>query len=124
MIIEPECAALAAQKATSGQLKKLKELLDDLKIQCEQKESWVKAGLNSHHLIVDMTGNPYLMKTVNFIEDDLFKSRKYLFKKIILYVEMWQEHQNIYQAILEKDPERARNFMRIHIQHAAELYLA
>lgn len=124
LIIEPEAAALAAQKASPEQQKKLKVLLDNLKISFEQKENWVKPGLESHNLIAEMTGNAYLIKVLSFISEELHMSRTYLYKKYLLYDEMWQEHQNIYQAICDRDPERARNFMRIHIEHSREIYLA
>jgi len=124
LIIEPEAAALAAQKANSEQLKKLKALLDSLKVRFEQKESWVEPGLKSHTLIAEMTCNAYLIKVMSFISEELHKSRSYLFNKHLLYDEMWQEHQNIYQTICDKDPERARHFMRIHIEHSRDIYLA
>lgn len=123
LIIEPEAAALAAQKAKPGQIIKLGRLLEELSIELEKKGYQVDPGLKSHNLIAEMTGNPYLIKVMNSIYEELYKSRMSLLNKNADYSKMVLEHQNIYQAIKDKDPERARNFMRIHIEHSREAYL-
>jgi len=123
LILEPEAAALAAQKAKPDQIIKLGKLLEDIKREIELKGPYVDPGLKSHNLISEMTGNPYIIKITNSIHEELYKSRMLLLNKNIVDPERGLDHQNIFEAIKERDPARARNFMKLHIEHFRELYL-
>jgi GntR family transcriptional repressor for pyruvate dehydrogenase complex len=123
LIIEPEAAALAAQRAKPDQIKTLGKLLQDLNRELELGGPYVDPGLKSHNLIAEMTGNPYIIKITRSIYEELHKSRLYLLNKNIVEPERSHDHQNLYEAIRDRNPEKARNFMRIHIEHYRELYL-
>jgi GntR family transcriptional regulator, transcriptional repressor for pyruvate dehydrogenase complex len=123
LIIEPEAAAIAAVKANSKQLKELQDVLENFNDRFKRKKNWVEQAFNAHNLIVEMTGNRYLIKVMNFISEELKKSRSYLFNKNNLYAQASEEHHNIFLSISNNDAEKAKYYMRVHLEHAREIYL-
>lgn len=121
LMVEPEAASIAAQRASPEQLDELERLLEDLKEKMNQKNSWEEVGLGFHHLIAKMTGNSILTKVMNSISEELYKSRKYLSSEYLN--QMWHEHLEIYQSIKQKDSERAKILMKLHIENSRDHYL-
>jgi GntR family transcriptional repressor for pyruvate dehydrogenase complex len=123
LIIEPEAAAMAAERASPKQITELDKIFVILKKQMDEKRIWEKTGLKFHNLVVKMTGNILLMKVMKSISAELSSSRKYMYKKIVERDQRWHEHREIYQSIYDRDSERAKNLMRRHLEKARELYL-
>jgi DNA-binding GntR family transcriptional regulator len=84
-------------------------------------EEVMKANEEFHELIVQASNNPVMIDTI-----DRMQSIIYLFRKtVVLYKRPFliDEHDEIYQAILEHDGDRAEELMKKHLQADLEFCL-
>lgn len=116
LLIEPECAAYAAQKGTEEQLAKIREAAEALS----------EAGASSHYdrafhaAIAATCGNSALEAVVMHIWDLSEASPVYQrLDRHFVDSKVWDvallEHDRITDAILERDPIRARHAMYSHL---------
>jgi len=116
LLIEPECATQAAQKGTDQQLAKIREA----------QESLSEAGAPSHYdrafhaAIAAACGNAALDAVVSHVWDLAEASPVYeRLDKHFVDSKVWDvallEHDRIADAILERDPIRARHAMYAHL---------
>lgn len=116
LLIEPECAAYAAQKGTNEQLAKIREA----------QEALGEAGAPSHSdrvfhaAIAAACGNSALEAVVSHIWDLAEASPVYeRLDKHFVDSKTWDlallEHEHIANAVLERDPIRARHAMYAHL---------
>jgi DNA-binding FadR family transcriptional regulator len=115
LIIEPEIAKLAAQRATHNDISRLKAALDNLRIVLEQEKRDTATNINFHRILGETCKNPalhflnqaflaLLQEKLSSLHIDLSKNR------IIL-----KQHTNIYKAIKAKDAEKAYMELKEHI---------
>ncbi|MFQ6026229.1 MAG: FadR/GntR family transcriptional regulator [Dehalococcoidia bacterium] len=74
-ILEPQIAALAAQRATPEEIRQLREILEQQQRQVEQGETGVESDTAFHFTLASATHNPALVKVVSAVEDILQRSR-------------------------------------------------
>lgn len=121
LLIEPECAALAAQNASDEQIEAIgtaaKNLKGSLTPRLHDREFHVK--------IAESTGNEAMANTVfhllNLRDDSEMLSRleqHFITKKVWQLAEV--EHKQIYKAIKSRDVELARKTMTQHLVHIQE----
>jgi DNA-binding FadR family transcriptional regulator len=123
-IHEPGIAALAARRATSEDLARLKALVeqietannpDDLMLNIAADADFHKALATATHnplITAIMTGLQGAMRT--WLQVQAEKDRGQLLDAV-------RGHRVIYNAIADRDPERARDTMRQHIAYARRL---
>ena len=111
--IEPHCARLAAEKISEEGLRRLNTALKE----CEELTSQAyspevtRSEIKFHRIIANSTENPIMVLLVDFVENLLQDIKDIIrpdeaFTKLVI-----DSHRRIYQAIEERDPERAYNEM-------------
>jgi len=119
-VLETESAALAALRATEENLKKIEESLYRMKTARSVAEA-VEADLRFHFAIAEATRNSILLRIMNTVADlmhNVFRhKREQLFSAPGKSSEIISEHEAIYTAIREKNPEQARAQMLKHINN-------
>jgi GntR family transcriptional repressor for pyruvate dehydrogenase complex len=115
-MIEPESAYLAAKKATVQQIDELHDILMSLRDRVIKREHWESTGFQFHNMIAKMTGNGILVSVMDSISQELYKSRAYIYDKIILQDTDWEEHKAIYDAVRGRKGEEARQCMKKHLE--------
>ena len=123
LLIEPEMAALAAERATDVQLEEIKKHL-------EKYETAVNNGNTSailpndsmlHYSIAKASSNPIIAKTYEIIKDIYMQNLAQIVADVGAYSGV-QYHRKIVDAIINRDPSNARLFMRLHLAETVELY--
>ena len=74
-LLEPQIAALAARRATTGDVARLSAILEEQQQQILEGETGVDADTEFHFTLATATHNPALVKVVNAVEDVLRRSR-------------------------------------------------
>ena len=119
-IIEVEAAGLAAARRSRADLAAIKSALDAF-CSSEGSESATDADIEFHRAIVRATGNIYVATFINFIWDhvrtSIAKANQHL-DYATRISNTRAEHTAIYDAIKDRDVERARECMRSHISNA------
>ena len=115
LILEESIAALAAERATAEELKRIKAALDEMSAQIEDPSRSFEGDMRFHIAIGEAAHNPILSNA-----DQLMRN---LMKQWILLkhnipgaaARSLEHHVRIYDAILHRDADRAREEMRNHI---------
>lgn len=119
--IELEVAALAAIRRSEEDLAKMQAALDLMREAISRGESSIHADLTFHRAIAGATKNKHFLSIFNYLGEVLIPrarmqthmlngatQQEYLQR-------ISQEHQHIYLAIKNQDPDAARAAMRLHL---------
>lgn len=131
MMIEPQITFLAAQKATIEEIEELGKIssiiMHNLEKYLEDERKTeiidliIEADLSFHNLIYRMCRNPVLPKIFPVITKNIFEiyTTPY-FRKALVEVYKMNTHYDIYLAMKENDPIKAKDLM---IQHLKNPYI-
>lgn len=121
-IIEPQIAYLAAQHRQASDLDRLEQNVVRHEAKAAHNDPGVDEDAAFHHVIAEMTGNPFLVSLIEFINTQIESSRDMLLR----YDESATRlgHRAILDALRDQDADAARQAMTQHIaevMHAHEL---
>ena len=121
--VEGAGAALAAERRTEEHLAQIKNSLDDLKNALQTKELGVDADEQFHLAIAEATENQFFVSTrtsmITHIQFGMNLTRNLSLTRTLERMQSVQdEHEAVYNAIQDKDPVRAQEKMRTHINNA------
>lgn len=118
-ILEPEMAALAAVNASPDELAKLSELVNDIESTFSRQDldNYVAADTGFHEMLAVATHNELIAAIVAGLEEVM---KKWIRAQTELYrLEAGAlSHRGVYEGIVARDPDRAREAMRIHMRTA------
>ena len=119
-ILEPEIAALAAIRWDEAHLVMMREAIAVMDRERSDGEAFIEADLDFHLALAEAAGNPLILSLIDSIGGQLREQRMRIF-----YVEGGPErgqfhYKRILEAVEQRDPERAREAMRTHLQQVRE----
>ena len=114
-VIEPEIAALAAQRAGPEEIRQMEEVLVDQARQIAQGESGVEADTAFHSLLTQATKNKVFLRLNDAVVDSLRETRERSLQIHGRPSRSLAGHQEILKAVRAKDPEKARQAMLYHL---------
>ncbi|MGD2077137.1 MAG: FadR/GntR family transcriptional regulator [Chloroflexota bacterium] len=117
-IIEPEMAALAAERILDDELEPLRlcsELPED-----DTVEEHVERDMNFHLMIAKATHNPVLLMVLSSTSELLREGRRRIFNVPGELAKARQWHQAIYEAIASRDSDAAREAMAAHMEQVRQ----
>jgi GntR family transcriptional regulator, transcriptional repressor for pyruvate dehydrogenase complex len=125
-IIETGAAMAAANRRTKEHLQKMEEILKDMMIVQGDEELGEKADLQFHLAIAEASGNIMLANLLNQVSELMVETMKET-RRLLLYSKqtttskLYLEHVEIYEAVKDKDSERARLGMRSHLENVEKI---
>jgi len=122
-ILESEAAALAAKRRTDEDLAEMKRLIAVLNQASGERRDGTAENVDFHKQVTDASKNPYLSDFMKFLGKkirDLVQADRDSSRQIGLPPEVQREHIAIFEAIARKDPEKAREAVKTHLQNAAK----
>lgn len=124
-LIEPHAAARAAETMSAEDLRVLNELNKQARENLDKKilREMSINEINFHRVIAQTTSNPILVLILDFVEDLLEDFKKVLKPDLAFSKAVLDAHDRIYEAICDKDPEKASAEMYRHV-HEVEEHLA
>ncbi len=119
-ILEPEIAALAATRVEEQHLATMREAVAVMDRARQDPDAFIEADLDFHLSLAQAAANPLILFLIDSIVGVLREQRMRIFS-----VEGGPErgqfhHKRILEAIEHRDPERAREAMRAHLQQVRE----
>lgn len=118
MIIEPDIAAMAAQRASEEDIKAMEEAVLAVEELCSRKAPYEEKDILFHELIARSTSNVVMPNIIPVIQ-----------KAIHLFIGLTdttlinmtiETHRKIIEAIKARNPEEARRAMILHLQYNQE----
>lgn len=114
-LLEPQIAALAARRATGGDIERLATILEEQKRQIMEGETGVDADTEFHFTLATATHNPALVKVVNAVEDVLRRSRDRYLQRPGRPERSLHSHHEILEMVRAGDDAGARRAMDHHL---------
>ena len=114
-LLEPQIAALAARRATEGDIERLATILEEQKRQILEGETGVNADTEFHFTLATATHNPALVKVVNAVEDVLRRSRDQYLQRPGRPERSLHSHHEILEMVRVGDDAGARRAMDHHL---------
>lgn len=116
LIIEPEIAALAAQRVTQENIKRIEGAAKKVEKDILKERDHSKNDIIFHNTIAQSINNPIVQRLAPIINESIIAGTlkaKYIADDS---QEVIGHHNNILKAIKDKKPEQARIYMKEHIQ--------
>jgi GntR family transcriptional repressor for pyruvate dehydrogenase complex len=119
-ILEPEIAALAAQRADDEMLAAMRESIGVMDAARLDPEAFIEGDLDFHLALAEAAGNPLILSLIDSIVGLLREQRLRTY-----YTDGGPErgqyhHKRILQAVEHRDPQGARDAMRAHLRQVRE----
>ncbi len=109
LMIEPEAAALAAERATADDLTEISASFEAMTEASQANVSGIEADLRFHRGILAACHNPLLLQMGNLIGVGLLISHRFSRKSFTIFLPM---HRDVLIAIEKRDRSRAQDAMR------------
>jgi GntR family transcriptional repressor for pyruvate dehydrogenase complex len=119
-ILEPEIAALAASRAEKQHLAALRETVAVMDAAKHDAEAFIEADLDFHLALAEAAANPLILSLIDSIVGLLREQRLRIFLVDGGPERGQYHHKRILKAIENHDSNRAREYMRAHLQQVRE----
>lgn len=124
LILESQCASLAALRANASDLEKMAQALEMMKGAVENEALGIQADLNFHLAIAEATHNQALVELIASLEPNMRNTieatRKYRLANKNNFARTFEEHKGIFVAISRGESEQAEALMKKHIRTIRE----
>jgi len=114
-IIEPEIAALAAERASDEHIAALRDAVATMERSLHQADDYIAADSQFHRTLALATRNPLIIALADSIVDLLAEQRSRIFSVPGGPERGQVYHKTLLEAIERRDVERARTAMRAHL---------
>lgn len=116
LIMELAILPIAIERATDEHFEKMKASLQALKKEIEEGETLTKPELAFHIAVYEAAGNRVLEAFGEIIRE-FFNNRRATEEDVVIRgVRALKDHRELYEAIRNKDLERAQSIIRRHMQ--------
>lgn len=124
--LEVGSASLAAERATSEEIKKLEKILKEMEEDLKRNRLGAKSDFDFHFAIASATHNEayiHIMQTLyDLLQEPLRIAYGDILRKKDKRKKLLLQHQNMFKAIRDHDPERASKEAFIHLCFAFETW--
>jgi GntR family transcriptional repressor for pyruvate dehydrogenase complex len=124
-VLEIDCVKLAAERATEAEIEELHSYIENLLSSSGYEEESIKADKMFHYTIARASGNKVLlffMRSISEAMDFHIKNtRTKLVSKEETMTDFARQHQQIFKALKEHDPELAAAEMKNHLDYVEKL---
>jgi DNA-binding FadR family transcriptional regulator len=121
MLLEPEMAARAALMATDEQLVRMRMSVERMEELEDDPDAYLEIDVDFHSEIASASGNVVLAFVLDSVRELLRVSRR-VTNLINAMPETTVAHRRIYEALLAREPETARQAMRAHLLTVTEVW--
>ena len=119
-ILEPEIAALAATRVQESELATMREAVAVMDRAGQDPEAYIEADLDFHLALAEGAANPLILSLLDSIVGLLREQRLRIFRVSGGPERGQVHHKRILDAIERRDPEKARQTMRAHLEQVRE----
>lgn len=119
-ILEPEIAALAATRVQEQHLALMREAVATMDRKYDDPDAFIEADLDFHLALAEAAENPMILSLLDSIVGLLREQRTRIFQVEGGPNRGQFHHKRILEAIEHRNPEKARDAMRAHLQQVRE----
>jgi GntR family transcriptional regulator, transcriptional repressor for pyruvate dehydrogenase complex len=119
-ILEPEIAALAANRSETQHLASMKEAVAVMESTRQDPDAFIEADLDFHLALAEAAGNPLILSLIDSIVGLLREQRTKIFSVDGGPERGQYHHKRILEAVERRDAQGARDAMRAHLRQVRE----
>lgn len=124
-VLEGYGAAKAAEIITPKQLKELKKIQTKLLPMAKDwdPETYADTDFKFHEIFPRIAGNAFLLAEIRNMRNKLFRLRA---PKMVFFEhvnEFLSDHEKLIEAMSERDPDKARDTMQLHVKRATGQFI-
>lgn len=119
-MLDIEVAGLAAQRATTEDLGKLKQAIEEMEDNIDSPDEYIEADLDFHRALAEATRNEIFLLLIDVMVDLLRESRRMIFQVPGAPGRGQTWHWLIYEAVKKGDAAAAREVMGKHMRQVTE----
>jgi GntR family transcriptional repressor for pyruvate dehydrogenase complex len=123
LLMERELAMLAAKRADDEDLLRIRTLLDRMNRSIDKREAYLTADLDFHLAIAQAAHNRPLLNAVQLIRNVMRQWIEESLRVPGISSTSLKQHELIFEMILKKDSDGARQAMEVHLAAMAEVLL-
>lgn len=112
---------LACERMTEEQMEQLqaRKAAFEKSLTTGNVKAIAEADVNFHDVIYEATGNPKLVNMLNNLREQIYRYRVEYLKDEKNYPKLIEEHEAIYQALINRNKEAARSSIGEHVENQA-----
>jgi GntR family transcriptional regulator, transcriptional repressor for pyruvate dehydrogenase complex len=119
-LLEVGAAGLAAERGLTEPLAPMAEEVTGMFASMSEPQTFLVHDVRFHRAVAAAAGNPVLVALVEMVSSLVYEQRRMTVEHAIDLKESAEMHRRIYQAIRDRDPERAREEMTRHLDLARQ----
>lgn len=123
LVIEPQIAALAARRATPGQIDEMWRCITQMQA-LDDFDQWAVWDERLHRLVAKAAGNKLLLAVYDTIRESAPSGMRNIINRVFSSTtrnESNVEHQRYIEAIANHDPASAESLMRAHLRAVKQI---
>lgn len=117
-VLEVGVAGLAAERATGDQLASISEEITGMYASMDDPQAFLVHDIRFHRAVAAASGNPILASLVEMVSALFYEQRRKMALHSRDLKEAADHHRSLYNALRQRDPERARQSMDEHLDLA------
>jgi GntR family transcriptional regulator, transcriptional repressor for pyruvate dehydrogenase complex len=118
LIIEAGLAELAADRASSSDLRALSDAIEAMRETVGDPEQFLVHDVRFHQAIARAAGNKVMNGVMDTVAHLLYHLRRQTSAHASSFAEAIDWHQKIYEAVKKRDPKRAKEAITGHLRRA------
>jgi DNA-binding FadR family transcriptional regulator len=122
-LIEPEVAARAALSADQDQINRARDSVDAMATLEDDPDAYLEADVAFHRELAAATGSVILAFVLDSLGELQRLSRRVTNRLMRRLPETTREHRRILEAVAAREPNRAREAMRAHLDTVAHVWV-
>jgi GntR family transcriptional regulator, transcriptional repressor for pyruvate dehydrogenase complex len=115
LVLEPEIAFLAAERATERQIHDLADAVLEMSASADNPDEYLVHDIRFHRMVTLACGNPVLGALMETVKASAFDHRCHNDGESLELQKYAEEHRKIYRAIRSHNPAGARLAMERHL---------
>lgn len=119
-VLEVGVAGLAAERATGDQLATISEEITGMYASMDDSQAFLVHDIRFHRAVAAASGNPILASLVEMVSAIFYEQRRKTAGNGRDLKEAADLHRTLYNALRQRDPERARRAMDDHLALARQ----
>ena len=120
-LLEVEIAGLAAERASAENVEQLAAIVNVMESFRSDPVRYAESDAEFHHCLASASGNALLIMLLNSVASLLKEVRLSLSSAPELFVSALADHRRILEAVSSRSSSKARQAMRLHLQHARHI---
>jgi len=126
--LELGSVSLAAERATDEEISRLENILKEMEEDLKRNRLGAKADHEFHTALAEATHNEayiHMMKTIyDLLQEELRIAWGGIFRKRDKRMKLFEQHQNILEAVKQHDPKKGREEALAHLKYVEEKWQA